>query len=112
MSGGDTAFHPYEEYNSDASDADVIQVAGNLEADMERLEKAKEIERQKQREAEKARRARAARRSVGFVDGDDDTFNTTFNAGSGDDASNMSTRNRDGMGGAAGKSHDASAKTK
>ena len=68
----------------------------------------KEADRRKQREAEKARRAKAARHSVGFVDGEGDDFNTTFNAGSGDDTGDVPTRNRAGVGSAAGGSHAGS----
>ena len=68
-------FRPHEEYNSNDEDSDVIQMAEDLDTDLDKLDRAREVEKQKRREAEKARRARAARYSVGFIDEETDEFN-------------------------------------
>ena len=105
-------FVRYESINSDEEDPDVIQVAKNLDTDMERLERAKEAEKQRKREAEKARRAKAARISVGFNEEEHDAFNETFNAGSGDVSLEVLSSNKGGAGSSTGNSRGSTAKDK
>ena len=92
---------PQEGYNSDGEESDVIQMAEDLDTDLDRLNKAREVEKQRRREAEKARRAKAARYSVGFIDEEQDEFNVTFNAGSSNSVTDTPARPRGGAGGSA-----------
>ena len=92
---------PQEEYNSNDEGSDVIQMAEDLDTDLDRLDKAREVEKQKRREAEKARRAKAARYSVGFIDEEQDEFNVTSNAGNSNSVNDTPARPRGGAGGSA-----------